>query len=117
MLLIDKLHSMAEVAVEGLQWPFRRRMIERAAAAKVDAVESMKLETETKIVNLRKKLTTITKEDEAGQVLKEILQERVRFEEAEALARLASEEVKMLFSDFVEDEAASTPTEKKNGKK
>ncbi len=97
MKLIDKLRGMADEAVETVQWPFRKRMIERSAASFVDASESERLKVGAQIIEKERQLTRIKDEVEGRAIFKEIINLRLELEEANHIAKLAAEEKTKLF--------------------
>jgi hypothetical protein len=99
MKFIDKLHSMADEVVEAVQWPFRKRMIERAAESFVDSAESERLKVETQIVDKERELTKITDENEGRTIFKAIVSLRLELEEVDKIAALAKAEKDKLFAE------------------
>lgn len=104
MKFIDKLHTMADEAVEAIKWPFRRKAIERAADSVIDGSEEERLNVESKIVEYQRALTKASNEAEARETFKEIVGLRAELQEAEKLAEIAKKEKAVLFEADAKEE-------------
>jgi cell division protein ZapA (FtsZ GTPase activity inhibitor) len=99
MKLFDKLYAIKEEVFEVMQKPGREKMLRRAAERVADELESKKIESESKRIQLERDLVNTKDEDTAIKLFKELARLDTEIETAEALARSVSKERDRLFAE------------------
>ena len=102
MTMIEKIRKSTDEVIEDLKWPLRLKMIKRAAESFTDAIESERLTSEQKIIDLRKKLTICKDEDSARKIWNDIAKARLELKATEELAVVVKDELKELLSEVKE---------------
>jgi len=102
MKMIDKIRKATDEVIDELKWPLRVKQIERAAESFQDTIESDRLTSEQKLVDLQKKLTEVKTEDEARKIWKSIAEARIALEETDRLAQIVKKERDLLFGTVKE---------------
>ena len=96
MNVLTQLKKLGKVAVDAAKWPFVERTIFRAADSVVDSAEQVRLEVGAKIVDLEHNLVEIETgegaEQKAREVIKQIVEQKLKLEAAEKVAELAKAE-------------------------
>lgn len=104
MKMLEWIKKGTAEMVEGLKWPFRVKMIDRALESLIDGAEVARDRVECQLVEKRKALTTVTNEDEAKAVLKAILTLKAELAAAVEAAGYAAEEKTYLNSPAPKEE-------------
>lgn len=92
MTVLDRIRKATAEVMDDLKWPGRKRMIKRATASVVDAAEEKRIDADQKLIDLRKRLTACTVEDEARRIFKEIVAVKSELDDVESVAEIARAE-------------------------
>ncbi len=103
MKRIDWLRKATEDVMEAINWPARKRLINRGFESIIDAADIQKDKMEGRLNELRKSLTKATDDNQARDIIKKIIDAKADYEASVENARLATEERDYQNEEYVEE--------------
>lgn len=104
MTVLEAIRKRKDVIVETLKWPYVKKMIKRGFEAVSDDLQIKRDETETRLIELRAKLITVSNDVQVKNIVNQIIDVKTDLEAYEMAARIAEDEAKYLESKAEEFE-------------